>query len=93
MREQGFGAAADAALRHMPAGRLEEALAAIPDALVDTLVIAGTPAECTARLAAYAAVVDELLLLNVMPASGTAVVTSYQTLLRLPRALPAALRA
>ena len=33
--------------------------------LVDTLVIAGTPEECRARIAEYAGLVDELLLLLV----------------------------
>jgi len=93
MREQGFGAAADAALKHMPAGQLEAAMAAIPDACLDTLVIAGTPAECQARIAAYRDVVDELLLLNVMPPPAANAVLGYQPLMRLPAALNATLRA
>ncbi len=92
MREQGFGAAADAALAHMPAGRLEAAMAAIPDACLDQLVIAGTPAECQQRLAQYTSVVDELLLLNVMPAPAGNTVLGYQPLMHLPAALNAALR-
>ncbi len=93
MREQGFGAAADAALEHMPAGRLEAAMAAIPDACLDTLTIAGTPAECRARIAQYVGVVDELLLLNVMPPAAGNTVLGYQPLMTLPGALSAALRA
>jgi alkanesulfonate monooxygenase SsuD/methylene tetrahydromethanopterin reductase-like flavin-dependent oxidoreductase (luciferase family) len=93
MREQGFGAAADAALAHMPAGRLEAAMAAIPDECLDQLVIAGTPAECQARLAQYAGVVDEMLLLNVMPAPAGNALMAYQPLMGLPTALNAALRA
>lgn len=92
MREQGFGAAADAALKHMPAGRLADAMAAISDECLDTLVIAGTPDECRARIAAYEGVVDELLLLNVMPSAGGAVM-AYQGLMALPRALNAARQA
>lgn len=83
MREQGFGAAADAALLHMPAGRLEAAIAAIPDACVDQLMIAGTPAECRARIAAYAGVVDELLLLNVLPAVDGDVLDAHRAMLSL----------
>ena len=93
MREQGFGAAADVALEHMPAGRLEQAMAAIPDACLDTLVIAGTPAECRARIAQYVGVLDELLLLNVMPAPNGNAVMAYQPLMDLPVALSVALRA
>jgi alkanesulfonate monooxygenase SsuD/methylene tetrahydromethanopterin reductase-like flavin-dependent oxidoreductase (luciferase family) len=84
MREQGFSAAADAALEYMPDGRLEEAMAAIPDACIDTLAIAGTPAECRARIAAYRGVVDELLLLNVMPPSDGDAIAAYQPLMQLP---------
>ena len=93
MREQGFSAAADAALKYMPEGKLDAAMAAIPDACLDTLVIAGTPAECQARIAAYKGVVDELLLLNVMPPPAGNVMMAYQPLMALPGALNAALRA
>lgn len=93
MREQGFSAAADAALKYMPAGQLDAAMAAIPDECIDMLTIAGTPAECRARIARYVGVVDELLLLNVMPAPGGNAVLGYQPLMTLPGALSAALRA
>ena len=93
MREQGFGAAADAALKYMPTGQLAAAMAAIPDECVDRIVIAGTPAECQARIAAYAPLLDELLLLNVSPAPAGNVVMGYQPLMGLPAALSAALRA
>lgn len=93
MREQGFGAAADAALEHMPGGRLEAAMDAIPDACLDSLVIAGTPPECRARLSAYGAVLDEMLLLNVMAADAGNVVLAYQPLMQLPAMLSAAARA
>lgn len=89
MREQGFSAAADACLVHMPAGRKEAAMDAIPDECLDRLVIAGTPAECRARLAAYAGVLDELVLINVLPAQDGDVVGSHAGVLTLPRALQA----
>ncbi len=63
------------------------------DACLDTLTIAGTPAECRARIAAYAGVVDELLLLNVLPSADGHALMAYQGLMGLPRALSAALRA
>ena len=87
MREQGFGAAADAALKYMPAGNLAAAMAAIPDECLDCITIAGTPAECRARIAAYGPVLDELLLLNVLPAPEGSVVMGYQGLMDLPAAL------
>lgn len=69
MREQGFATVADQLLKTMPAGKLEAAVAAIPDECVDQLAIAGTLEECRDRLASYDGVVDELLLLNAMPAT------------------------
>ena len=85
MREQGFGTTADALLKLMPAGNLEAAVAAIPDECIDSLVIAGTPVECQTRLASYAGVVDEMLLLNTMPPTADGVVDSYSALLNLAR--------
>ena len=71
----------------MPAGKLESAIDAIPDACIDQLTIAGTPEECRARLATYEGVVDEVLLLNVTPppegAPESAVVASYAPLMQL----------
>jgi len=87
MREQGFGAAADALLLHMPAGRLDAAMAAIPEACIDALTIAGTPAECVARLQGYAGVVDEMLLLNCSPTTPDGVLASYREVMALPGAL------
>jgi alkanesulfonate monooxygenase SsuD/methylene tetrahydromethanopterin reductase-like flavin-dependent oxidoreductase (luciferase family) len=87
LREQGFSAAADACLECVPAGRVAAALAAIPDELVDHLTIAGTFDDCVARVRAYAGVVDELLLLNVMPPTSTSVVAGYHALMQLPRHL------
>jgi len=67
MREQGFGTAADALLKLMPAGKLEAAVAAIPDECIDRLTIAGTKEDCRTRLTSYDGVVDDMLLLNAMP--------------------------
>ncbi len=70
MREQGYGTVADALLKLMPSGDVDAAVAAIPDECVDRLTIAGTVDDCRARLAAYAGVVDEVLVLNAFPAAG-----------------------
>lgn len=83
MREQGFADVVGLLLEAVERGTLESTLPAIPDELVDTLVIAGTPAECRARIAEYAGLVDELLLLNAMPAAPGRVVESYASLLGL----------
>jgi 5,10-methylenetetrahydromethanopterin reductase len=85
MREQGFSDAADALLKLMPAGKLEAAVDAVPDACIDQLAIAGTPAECQERIASYEGVVDELLLLNVTPAPDGDMVKSYAPLMQLAK--------
>lgn len=73
----------DAALTHMPAGHLEAAVAAIPDECIDSLVIAGTPEDCRARLTVYESVVDEIVLLNALPAGDDGVEESYASLMQL----------
>lgn len=87
MREQGFSAAADACLLHMPAGRVAQAMEAIPDECIDRLTITGTPAECAARIAAYRGVVDELLLLNVGPSDAADALARQRPLMALPAML------
>lgn len=85
LREQGYANTVDALRKLMPAGHLDAAVAAIPDEVIDRVVIAGTPDECRARLDDYAEAVDELLLLNVMVGNTGEVVASYAPLLALIR--------
>jgi len=88
LREQGFAEAADAALRHVPAGELDAAVDAIPDACVDRLTVAGTPDECRKRLADYDGVVDELVLVNVLPPRRDDPTEAYAGLFHLGRRKP-----
>ncbi len=83
MREQGFGEAADALLKLMPAGKLEAAVDAIPDECVDRLTIAGTLEDCRERIASYEGVVDELILANVAPAADGDMMRVYAPLMQL----------
>jgi len=64
LRRQGFAATADQLQRLTDVGETELARQAVPDDLLDTLVVAGTPADCRRRIAEYDAV-DEMLLVNV----------------------------
>lgn len=70
LREQGFAAAADAAQRYMPEGRLHRAAEAMTDEIVDKVTIAGTPEECRRRLADYEGIVDEVIFINVSSLDG-----------------------
>jgi len=65
LREQGFSAAADAAQTLVPQGKLKQAAEVIPDAAIDRLTIAGTPAECRQRIAQYEGIVEEVICVNV----------------------------
>ncbi|MBM4255392.1 MAG: LLM class flavin-dependent oxidoreductase [Deltaproteobacteria bacterium] len=65
LREQGFSAAADTAQKLAPQGKFKQAAEAIPDEAIDRLTIAGTPAECRKRIAAYEGVVEEVICVNV----------------------------
>ena len=71
LREQGFSSAADAATKLIPEGRLEAAVEAMDDDLVDSLCIAGTPAECRTRSAEYEGIIDEMIYSNVAAVSST----------------------
>jgi 5,10-methylenetetrahydromethanopterin reductase len=64
LREQGFGAAADAAAKYVPEGKIEKAMDAFSDELVDSIAVAGTPAECRERLRCYAGLADEVIMVN-----------------------------
>ena len=85
MREQGFGVAADALLKLMPAGDLEASVASIPDECIDRLVIAGTPEDCRARIASYDGILDDMLFLNAMPAVDDNIVAAYGPLMEIAR--------
>jgi 5,10-methylenetetrahydromethanopterin reductase len=65
LREQGFSVAADVAQKLGPQGKLKQAADMIPDAAIDRLTIAGTPAECRKRIAAYEGTVEEVICVNV----------------------------
>ncbi len=62
LRQLGFGEFADSAAQLMPAGRLQEAMQRVPDAVIDSMTITGTLDDCEARIRAYQGVADEVIL-------------------------------
>ena len=64
LRQLGFDEFADAAARLMPKGRTREAMALVPDEVIDTMTITGTPAQCAARIAEYEGLADEIILMR-----------------------------
>lgn len=65
LREQGFSRAADACAAHVPEGRMERAMEAISDEMLDTVAIAGTADQCRGALNRFEDIVDQALLVNV----------------------------
>ncbi len=65
LRQLGFVEFADAAAELMPAGRTKEAMALVPDEVIDTMTITGTVEQCAARLADYDGLADEVVVLRV----------------------------
>ena len=65
LRQLGFTEFADRATELMPQGRTREAMDLVPDAVIDTMTITGTPQHCAARLAEYEGLADEVIALRV----------------------------
>ncbi len=65
LRQLGFAEFADRATELVPAGRTREAMALVPDEVIDTMTITGTPAQCAARVRAYEGLADEIVILRV----------------------------
>ncbi|MDA3040921.1 MAG: LLM class flavin-dependent oxidoreductase [Actinomycetota bacterium] len=61
LRQLGFAEFADAATRLMPDGRTREAMEAVPDEVIDTMTITGTPERCAQRLRDYEGLADEVI--------------------------------
>ena len=62
LRQLGFSEFADKAAELMPAGKLREAMALVPDEVINTMTITGTVQDCIARINEYEGVADEVIL-------------------------------
>lgn len=62
LRQLGYSEFADQAAQLMPAGKLREAMALVPDGVIDSMTITGTVADCVARIAQYEGVADQVIL-------------------------------
>jgi 5,10-methylenetetrahydromethanopterin reductase len=65
LRQLGFEEFADRAAELVPEGRTREAMDLLPEAVVDTMTITGTPDECAARIAEYEGIADEIIAMRV----------------------------
>ncbi len=84
MREQGYSSVVDKLRQLSTAGDPSAAHAAIPEAMLDELTIAGTPSECRAQIQRYTGLVEELILINAMPAPEGDWHRAYADFLALP---------
>ena len=62
LRQLGFTEFADQATQLMPAGRLREAMARVPDEVIDKMTITGNLDDCMRRVEEYQGTVDEIIL-------------------------------
>ncbi len=65
LRQLGFGHFADRAAELMPAGETRAAMDLVPDEVIDTMTITGTPDGCARRLAEYEGLADEIIAFRV----------------------------
>ena len=83
LRQMGFTEFADQAARLMPAGKLREAMALVPDEVIDRMTITGNVEQCARRIEAYAGVADELILARTGQRNDTGTMADYEDLLQL----------
>jgi 5,10-methylenetetrahydromethanopterin reductase len=83
LRQLGFTEFADQATQLMPAGRIDEAMALVPDAVVDTMTITGNREQCAARIDAYKGVSDELILARTAQRTDSRTIADYNDLFEL----------
>lgn len=77
LRQLGFSEFADQATELMPQGRLTEAMALVPDEVVDTMTITGTLDQCLARVSEYEGVADQLILARTAQRGEPAGIAAY----------------
>lgn len=83
LRQLGFGEFADQASELMPQGRSAEAIDLVPEEVVDTMTITGTPAECAARIREYEGLADEIITARIAQPGEPAGIAAYADLFEL----------
>jgi alkanesulfonate monooxygenase SsuD/methylene tetrahydromethanopterin reductase-like flavin-dependent oxidoreductase (luciferase family) len=83
LRQLGFVDFADQLTELMPAGKVAEAMAIVPDEVIETLTITGTPTECAARIASYEGVADEIIAFRIAQPEAPKGLAGYENLFEL----------
>lgn len=87
LRQLGFTEFADQATQLMPAGKLREAMALVPDEVIDTMTITGNVSQCAARIREYEGVADELILARTGQRTDTQTLADYESFFELVRSV------
>jgi alkanesulfonate monooxygenase SsuD/methylene tetrahydromethanopterin reductase-like flavin-dependent oxidoreductase (luciferase family) len=83
LRQLGHEEFADQAAQLMPQGRLLEAMALVPDKVIDTMTITGNLDECAARIKAYEGIADEVILARTTQRGEVEGMAAYKNLFEL----------
>ncbi len=83
LRQLGFADFADQAAELMPMGKTREAMDVLPDEVIDTMTITGTPAQCAARIAEYDGVSDEIIAFRIAQKDEPKGVAAFEPLFEL----------
>ena len=83
LRQLGFVDFADRASELMPQGKTREAMALVPDDVVDTMTITGTAQDCAVRIRHYEGLADEIVAFRVKQRDEPAGVAAFQELFEL----------
>lgn len=84
LRQQGYGVVVDALERLLPTGAVSEAHRQIPDELLEQTMLVGSRARCAQRLRDYEGLVEEVLLVNVLPGAAENADAPWDDLMALP---------
>lgn len=83
LRQMGYGDFADQVAKLMPVGRLQEAMALVPDEVIDSMTITGNLQQCERRVKAYEGVADELIFARTPQRSDSGEMADYDDFFRL----------
>jgi hypothetical protein len=67
----------------MPAGRTRDAMDLVPDEVIDTMTITGTPQHCANRIAEYDGLADEVVALRIAQQGEPSGLAAYEDLFEL----------
>lgn len=83
LRQLGFGDFVERAYELIPAGRRSEAVQLVPDEVIDTMTITGTPADCARRIREYDGLADEIIVSRIIQPEEPAGIAAFEPVFEL----------